>query len=41
MSTQKLCDAREAPEFWYSDNYDNNLYHVESMSLENTEEKRE
>ena len=33
---QKLCAVREAPEFWYSGHYDNNLYHVERISLEDT-----
>ena len=39
--TQKLSAEREAPEFLESDYDKNELYKVESMSLEDTKEKNE
>ena len=39
--TQKVSYARGEPEFLYSDCYENNLYHIEKISLEETNEKLE
>ena len=39
--TQKVSDAKGAPEFLDSDFDQNNLYRVEKMSLEDTKEKLE
>ena len=39
--TQKLNAAREAPEFWDSGYYENKLYQVERMSIEDTKENIE
>ena len=39
--TPKVSAAREAPEFLDSDYDENNLYHFDKMSLEETKEKLE